>query len=351
MMLKTASIILFTLFFAARAQACICFTNDLIGFGKNNGADVFEGNVVCFYGDQDLANLINQELIVFKIDRYWGEGSVPEYVVLTNRYGSSCSAFFKNKSSKYIIAAKRNDYGQYPISQCDMMLSERLTKEMISLHGKGLQVEPGSGDDRYLNICSKTEELHNTLANTARKLDKLERERIWNNLFFQSLLFYPFLLFVAWLGRKTKFYPVNIILKSISIATFLGLLLTSLLGLLLRESLPDVMASESLKPGHFGLYSYIWENLLWALLVVILTLPAFLSRLRAIKSRQWLAWLTFLLLPGLMQLFMIRHNFHRFTRDVLVTHDVLIMCGLLSGIFYLALLIYFLNKRMKFEKE
>ncbi|MGV3639732.1 MAG: hypothetical protein ACO1NZ_04380, partial [Adhaeribacter sp.] len=202
MVLRISFFLIPFLLFAGKAQACMCSPRDLIEAGKYDGGSVFEGSVVCVYGDQELAHLIDQEFIVFKVDRYWGESSVPEYVVLSNLVGSSCSAFFTNKTNKYLIASKRDDYRWFPVNQCNVMPVERLTKEMIARHGPGERVAAGSGNERYLNICDKFEKAQIDLHKTTARVAQLESERTWHRLLFQSLLFSPFLLFIAWAGRR-----------------------------------------------------------------------------------------------------------------------------------------------------
>ncbi|MGV3639245.1 MAG: hypothetical protein ACO1NZ_01925, partial [Adhaeribacter sp.] len=180
---------------------------------------------------------------------------------------------------------------------------------------------------------------------------QLESERTWHRLLFQSLLFSPFLLFIAWAGRRIRFYPVNIILPSGAMALLLGLVITAFLVLFQKESLRGELDSESLKPGAFGVFNYLWENLAWAAMLVVLTLPALLSRLKAVRSRPWLTWLAFLLLPGLLQLFMMSENLDRLGRNQPGAQDVLIACGLISGVFYLGLLVYFLIRLPSMERD
>ncbi|MGV3504023.1 MAG: hypothetical protein ACO1O1_09965 [Adhaeribacter sp.] len=344
---RITSLLISLLLFAESAQACMCYPTDLIEAGKYEGGAVFEGSVVCYYGDQDLANLTDQMFIAFKVDRYWGENPVPEYVVLSNFMGSSCSAYFTKKTNKYIIASKRDDYRLFPVHQCNVMPVDRLTKEMIARHGQGQKVEPGSGNERYLNICNKFEKAQMDINKATLRIAQLEGERTWHLFVFQSLLFSPFLLLIAWAGGRIRFYPVNMILRSIAIALFLGLVITAILVLFQIESLRDDLNSNSLKQGTFGVFNYFRENLSWAVLLVTLTLPALLSRLKAVGSRPWLTWLVFLLLPGAMLLFLISVNLHRFSIYRPDAHDVLVACGLFSGLIYLGLLIYFLIRRAK----
>lgn len=347
MILRITSIFISLLLFVGRAQACICSPRDLIEAGKYAGGSVFEGSVVCVYGDEDLAHLIDQEFVVFKVDRYWGENSVPEYVVLSNMAGSSCSAFFTNKTNKYLIASKRDDYRWFPVNQCNVMPVERLTKEMIARHGPGERVEAGSGNERYLNICDKFDKAQIDLHKTTARVAQLESERTWHLLVFQCLLFSSFLIFVAWVGGRIRFYPVNIILQSGAMALLLGLVITAIVVLFLKENLRDEFDSNSLKPGAFGVFNYFRESLSWVVLLVTLTLPALLSRLKGVRSRPWLTWLVFLLLPWCMLLFMISVNLNRLRMDDPDAHDLLVACGLLSGVFYLGLLVYFLIRRAK----
>ena len=139
-------------------------------------------------------------------------------------------------------------------------------------------------------------------------------------------------------------FPIHIILRAIAMAVFIALLLTNVLAMVVSKHIPGVPQSGRFDNGFLGLYRYLRECLQFAGLLVALTLPAFLSRLKWVKNRPWIKWLSFLLFPGLILVFSSRIIISLGQAETVMVHHILNMFCPFSAFFYLAFLIFYLRK-------